>query len=245
MNPKFNLKVRDYINIPEKKKYFNEKHFSEVARRYDFATRAMSLGRDAAWKRCLMKVLPETEAPFCLDLACGTGDITFLLAGKYAGGHIVGLDFTEPMLKLAKKRNRYSNVSFTRQDMCETDFDDESFDVITGGYALRNAPDIHQAFREIYRVLKPGGVAALLDFSKPSSRFLQAFQYWLLKLWCGLWGLILHGNPEIHGYIAASLRTFPERSRLRELLEMHRFELIYSKCFYLGIMELFAIRKTS
>ncbi len=245
MNPKFNLKIKDHINIPEKKKYFNEKHFSEVARRYDFVTRAMSLGQDAAWKRYLMKVLPEVEEPFCLDLACGTGDITFLLAGKYAGGHIVGLDLTEPMLKLAGERNRCSNVSFTRQDMCETDFDDESFDIVTGGYALRNAPDIHQAFREIHRVLKPGGAAAFLDFSKSSSRLLQNTQYWLLKIWCSFWGLILHGNPEIHGYIAASLRTFPNRARLRKLLEMYGFELIHSKRFYLGIMELFAIRKTS
>ena len=88
---KFNLKIKDYIQTPERKRDYNEQHFSEAASRYDFATRAMSLGRDLAWKRQLIALLPDMAKPVCLDLACGTGDVTFMLAEKYPDGEITGL----------------------------------------------------------------------------------------------------------------------------------------------------------
>jgi demethylmenaquinone methyltransferase/2-methoxy-6-polyprenyl-1,4-benzoquinol methylase len=229
--------------MPERKKHYNEEHFTEAAARYDFATRAMSLGRDSAWKSLLVGELPEVEAPFCLDIACGTGDVTFLLAEKYPQGKIVGLDITEPMLKVARERNRYDNVTFTRQDMNTTDFSGEIADIVTGSYALRNAPDINVAIEEIYRILKPGGVGAFLDFSKSDSPVHQVFQCWLLKIWCGFWGLALHKNPEIHGYVAASLQAFPARPHFHKLLRDRGFEPIRSRRFYLGIVEITVIRK--
>jgi demethylmenaquinone methyltransferase/2-methoxy-6-polyprenyl-1,4-benzoquinol methylase len=243
MKGKPGLKIRDHLLIPERKKSYNEWHFSEAAPRYDLATRAMSLGRDAAWKRCLVGALPAWSSPSCADLACGTGDVSFLLAEKYPGGRVVGLDLAEPMLEVARKRNRHGNVRFTRQDMCGTDFDGESFDIVTGSYALRNAPQLGKAFDEIRRILKPGGVAAFLDFSKPKNPFLQSLQHRLLSTWCGLWGYLLHRNPEIHGYIAASLETFPDRARLRKLLSESGFDLTRSRLCYLGILELIVLRK--
>jgi len=243
MKGKFDLKIRDHLLVPERKKLYNERHFSEAASRYDLATRGMSLGRDAAWKRCLVGALPAWPSPSCADLACGTGDVTFLLAEKYPGGRVVGLDLAEPMLEVARKRNRHGNVRFTRQDLCGTDFAAESFDIVTGSYALRNAPDLGRAFEEVRRILKPGGVAAFLDFAKPANPFLQALQYRLLSTWCGLWGFLLHRTPEIHGYIAESLKTFPDRVRLRELLFEWDFDLTRSRLFYLGILELIILRK--
>jgi demethylmenaquinone methyltransferase/2-methoxy-6-polyprenyl-1,4-benzoquinol methylase len=243
MKGKLDLNLRDHLLIPERKKLYNERHFSEAASRYDLATRAMSLGRDAAWKRCLVGVLPAWPSPSCADLGCGTGDVTFLLADKYPEGRVVGLDLVEPMLEVARKRNRHRNVRFTRQDMCSTDFAGESFDIVTGSYALRNAPDLGRVFDEIRRILKPGGVAAFLDFAKPENPFLQALQYRLLSTWCGFWGFLLHRNREIHGYIAASLETFPDRMRLRKLLIESGFDLNRSRLFYLGILELIVLRK--
>ncbi|HEY7586369.1 MAG TPA: ubiquinone/menaquinone biosynthesis methyltransferase [Candidatus Deferrimicrobiaceae bacterium] len=235
--------IRDRLLVPERKKSYNEWHFSEAAPRYDLATRAMSLGRDAAWKRRLVGALPAWPSPSCADLACGTGDVTFLLAGRYPGGRVVGLDLAEPMLEVARRRNRHGNIRFTRQDMCATDFDGESLDIVTGSYALRNAPDLERAFDEIRRILKPGGVAAFLDFAKPGNPVLQALQHRLLSTWCGFWGYIFHRNPEIHGYIAQSLGMFPDRARLRELLSESGFDLVRSRLFYFGILELIVIRK--
>ncbi|HSL91355.1 MAG TPA: class I SAM-dependent methyltransferase, partial [Candidatus Limnocylindrales bacterium] len=122
-------------------------------------------------------------------------------------------------------------------------FAGESFDIVTGSYALRNAPDLGRVFDEIRRILKPGGAAAFLDFAKPADPFLQDLQFRLLSTWCGFWGFLLHRNPEIHGYIGASLGTFPDRARLRELLLESGFDLTRSRLFFLGILELIVLRK--
>ncbi len=243
MSPRFDLKIGDHILLPETKRFYNERHFTASAPRYDLATRAMSLGRDGAWKKTLVAALPDMPSPLCLDLACGTGDLTSLLAERYPGGAIVGLDLTGPMLALARGRNRYRNVRFTRQDMGALGLATASADVVTGSYALRNAPDLGRTLDEIHRVLKPGGVAAFLDFAKPETRCLQAPEYWLLRTWCGFWGMALHGNPEIHAYIASSLKVFPDRSQLRALFVDKGFEVTASQAFFLGITELVVLRK--
>lgn len=240
---RFNLKIRDHLHTPEAKRTYNEQHFSEAASRYDIATRAMSLGRDMAWKRALVAVLPEQPRPVCVDLASGTGDIAFLLAERYPKGAIVGQDLTGSMLEVARKRNRYANVSFVQGDMLATGVADASVDIVTGSYAVRNAPDLKQVFEEIYRMLKPGGNLAILDFSKPVSRGMQRLQYGILKGWCGLWGLLLHGNPEIHAYIAASLVDYPDRAALHALTDECGFLVKRSRRFYFGTLELLVLEK--
>jgi ubiquinone/menaquinone biosynthesis C-methylase UbiE len=126
--------------------------------------------------------------------------------------------------------------------MCSTGFPDDSFDVITGSYALRNAPDLGLAFREIRRILKPGGTAAFLDFSKPEDASLQALQRRLLWTWCGFWGFVLHGKRHVHGYIAESLGTYPDRTRLRKLIREWGFEQTASRMFFFGMIELIVLR---
>lgn len=243
MRARLELDASTALLAPDGKRRYNELHFAAAAARYDFATRAMSLGRDAAWKRALVAALPRLSAPVCVDVACGTGDLAFLLAERYPEGTIVGIDIAEPMLAQARRRNRRPNVRFRLGEMSVTGMPADSADLVTGGYALRNAPDLDAALSEIRRVLKPGGTAAFLDFAKPSTRRLQSPQRWLLRGWCGLWGLLLHGNPEIHGYIALSLKGFPDRTRFRELLAARGFEVVMFRPFFLGITELTVVRR--
>jgi demethylmenaquinone methyltransferase/2-methoxy-6-polyprenyl-1,4-benzoquinol methylase len=234
---------RDTFRVPERKKRYNELHFAEAAPRYDAATRAMSLFRDAAWKARLVGSLPEISKPLCVDIACGTGDVSFLLAQRYPEGRTVGVDIAEPMLGIARKRNRYPNLRFLRQDMCAMEFPEGFVDIVTGSYALRNAPDLPLVIGEIRRILKPGGTAAFLDFSKPRASIFRIPQYLLLRTWCGSWGLILHGNHEIHGYIAASLAAFPDRENLLDLFASSGFALVLAKRFFLGITELLVFQR--
>lgn len=243
MSERFRLKAREWLDAPGRKRAYNERHFAAAAARYDLATRAMSLGRDAAWKRILVGALPDLPSPVCVDLACGTGDVSFLLAGRYPGGVVTGVDLSASMLAIARGRNRFGNVRFERGDMGGLPLPDGSADVVTGGYALRNAPDLREAVSEVHRVLAPGGVAAFLDFSNPESPLLRRLQYVLLRSWCGLWGLLLHGTPEIHGYVAESLRAFPSRSLLRELFREQGLGLYVDRRFFLGITGLLVLRK--
>ncbi|MCX6995654.1 MAG: class I SAM-dependent methyltransferase [Kiritimatiellaeota bacterium] len=171
MKAKFN--VRADLREPDQKRRLTHGLFTGIAPEYDRITPLLSLGRDRSWKRALIRALPDFAQPCCLDLACGTGDLAFLLARRYPAGHILGLDLTEKMLELARQRNDCPNVSFACADMAHTSQAAASMDIVTGGYALRNASDIATALDEIARILKPGGVAAFLDFSKPASRLVQ------------------------------------------------------------------------
>lgn len=245
MTGRFALRIQDFLENAEGKKYFNEKVFTEIAPRYDFITRALSFGQDAAWKRTLVSLLPAHESPVCVDLACGTGDIAFLLADKYSRGRIAGLDITEPMLDIARRRNTHPHVRFANQDMGSLGIVSGSVDIVTGGYALRNAPDLEIAIDEIRRILQPRGVAAFLDFSKPGANIPQKIEYWGLKTWTGLWGVLLHRNHEVYSYIAESLRRFPDRHRLRDIFQDKGFSVIHSRSFLGGITELLVVQKLS
>lgn len=234
--------IRDSIASPGHKRDYNEGLFTRVAEEYDLVTRAMSFGRDPVWKRRLAALLPDQSEPRCVDLACGTGDVTFELARRFPDGEIVGLDLTPAMVEVARRRNDTPQVSFRIGDMCRTDFPDGWADVVTGSYALRNAPVLEDALREIHRILRPGGHAAFLDFSKSPSPWLARMQMPLLKCWGGLCGLIFHGKPE-HAYIAESLRQFPDRHRLRAILAAAGFEILESRDCFGGMLSILLLRK--
>lgn len=154
----------------------------------------------------------------CLDLACGDGDIALMLAKRYPNTHIIGLDLTGEMLDLARQRPGQEQIEWRKGNMCELDLPEASIDVLTGGYALRNAPDITHAIGEIHRVLRPGGQVIFLEFSKSGSTMHQRANHCLLSIWGNLWGLLLHRRGEVYGYIAKSLQHFPQRSKLHTIM---------------------------
>lgn len=243
MITRFHLKPMEYIEAPETKQSFNRSLFSEVAPKYDFITKALSFGRDAAWKRTLMAGLPETGFPACVDLACGTGDITRLLVNRYPDGNITGLDLTPAMLERADKLTKNKKIRYVEGSMQELPFNSESLDIVTGGYALRNAPDLNQAIDEIARVLRPGGSAAFLDFSKPRNAIGQQLTHFALKFWGGLWGFLLHGNPDVYGYIADSLKLYPDRAELQQRFQVRGFVSLKSIPFFGGLLEIARFEK--
>ena len=237
------LEIERQIDTPEKKKAFNERHFTAAASRYDLATRGMSLLRDQSWKRELVNSLPQLARPVCVDLASGTGDVALLLASRFPDATVTGIDLTAEMVALAERRNRFDRVSFACGDMMQTGFATGSVDLVTGSYALRNAPELGAGLREVHRILKPGGHAAFLDFSKSGGSSVQAMQYWLLKSWCGLWGTLLHANPAIHAYIADSLKQFPPREEYHRLVRESGFQIQSTRLFYFGMLELLVATK--
>ena len=241
---RFAPKLAEYnLNDPFSKRDYNEKVFAAVAPRYDRITRILSFGRDRAWKKKLIQSLPPRGALRALDLACGTGDIARALARIYPSGEIVAVDLTPEMIRLARQQSGSSTIRFEQGDMSRIACPDESFDVVTGGYALRNAPDLKALLHEIMRVLKPGGTAAFLDFSKSEHKILRAGQLFLLRFWGGIWGYIFHRNPEVYGYIAASLEAFPDRQGLMKMIERTGFRDVRCRYFFFGFSALIICRK--
>jgi len=239
----FALDSREFLDVPDRKKFYNEQLFTEVAPKYDKITRLLSFGRDRAWKQMMIQAIPGNPR-HCLDLACGTGDLTLMLHERFPDATVTGVDLTPAMLDLARVRPGAEAIRFETGDMGALAFPDASMDLITGGYALRNAPDIGVALAEMVRVLKPGGCLALLDFSKSPSPLRHRLDYALLKSWGGFWGLALHGHADVYGYIAESLKRFPDRTALRRMLQQNKLGTLVEIPLFGGILEAIIYRKT-
>jgi len=244
MTQRFEFDPRADFASPERKQQVTRDVFARLAPAYDRFTPGLSFWRDRAWKRQLVAALPSPAQPACLDLACGTGDLCFLLAQRFPTSRILGTDITDAMLELARTRNHSAQVEFANADMMHTRLPAASFDLITGGYALRNAPDLNGALAEIARLLKPGGAAAFLDFSNPPQPLLRKLYRFLLQLWTSLWGLALYGNPKLFTYITASLNAYPDRVELRRRFAAHGMSTIGSRLHMFGLLETIFVQKT-
>ena len=240
---RFAHKGKEWLDTPDRKRAFNAAHFAAAASHYDVATIAMSFGMDRHWKRRLVAELPSLAQPCCLDLACGTGDLSRMLADRYPYGQIIGIDLSREMLELAAANGGTPHLSYLQGDMHALPLASGSCDLVTGSYALRNAPDLDCALAEISRVLRPGGHAAFLDFSKAITTKGQRWQYYLLRFWCGLWGRLLSGSWEVHGYIAESLWRFPDGEELVRLMRHHDLEPLGQKRFFNGMLQLLHLRR--
>jgi demethylmenaquinone methyltransferase/2-methoxy-6-polyprenyl-1,4-benzoquinol methylase len=221
--------------------------FATIARRYDLLNDIMSAGRHRRWKRRLVELASAGRAPShgaasgdaaynrrVLDLCCGTGDIALRLARH--GTIVTGADFTEEMLRVAKARegrekvatgvrrchvssDSASQLQWVRADALRLPFRDNSFDVVSVGYGLRNLADIERGLCEILRVLKPGGKFLSLDFGKPEAKVFRELYFGYLRVVLPILGRIFCGDPDTHGYILASLQDYPAQRGIKELME--------------------------
>ena len=217
--------------------------FATIAQRYDLLNDIMSAGLHRRWKRRVVDLATagrgRNAAPTItvLDLCCGTGDIAGLFAR--GGAAVVGADFTEEMLHVAAGRNNRKKVSrlqWVRADALRLPFADNSFDVVSVGYGLRNLADIEQGLREILRVLRPGGKFVSLDFGKPESTTFRAMYFGYLRLVLPILGRLFCGDPDTHGYILASLQDYPAQRGIRKLMESYGYRECGFEEFCLGSM---------
>jgi ubiquinone/menaquinone biosynthesis methyltransferase len=200
--------LRASLSTPDAKGRYVRRLFSTIADRYDLITVLLSYGQDRRWKRrlsALAGVKPGVEA---LDLACGTGDITFALSAD--GASTTGLDITPRMLELAAAKHTRTNAPrWVAGDMMALPFANARFDLVTTGYGIRNVPLLKGAIEEIHRVLKPGGLFLSLDFNRPSNRLVRLIYLSYLTVVGSALGFVLHGDPDTYRYIPESIRRYP------------------------------------
>lgn len=212
------------FHTPDAKRRYTRRLFATIADRYDLITRVLSFGRDQAWKARLIDLAAVRRGTRALDLACGTGDLTFLAADR--GAAVVGLDFTARMLELARAKSRGRSVHWTLGDMGRLPFASGGFDLLTAGYGLRNVPDLETALAEMFRVLRPGGRLCSLDFDRPDSPVVRAVYLTYLTIVGSTLGLILHGDPDTYRYIPASIRRYPGARGVRSLMQQAGFSTV-------------------
>ncbi|HKO62900.1 MAG TPA: bifunctional demethylmenaquinone methyltransferase/2-methoxy-6-polyprenyl-1,4-benzoquinol methylase UbiE [Pyrinomonadaceae bacterium] len=199
--------------------------FDGIAGRYDLLNHVLSLNIDKQWRRVLTKRLSGTDGGDpVLDVACGTGDLSIDL--HRAGlTQVVGLDFCRPMLVIAKSKvsERKIKLPLIEGDALNLPFSDGSFAVVTIGFGLRNLSSVERGLQELYRVLKPGGRLAVLEFSKPGVPILSwVFRVYFSKVLPLLGGLI-SGSRSAYEYLPDSVRRFPDQRQLAALMSAAGF----------------------
>ncbi|MBX2803723.1 MAG: ubiquinone/menaquinone biosynthesis methyltransferase [Myxococcales bacterium] len=195
--------------------------FSRVAPRYDLGNDIMSLGWHTRWKRRLVSRAAPQPGERVLDLACGTGDVTLMLAERVGtDGEVVGTDVNGEMMALGqRKAAAASNVSWVQADAMALPFESNRFDLVTCSYAGRGFPDWPTVLAEVHRVLVPGGRFWNLDFARPP------FGPWdrLVRGWMtasgAVLGAALHGDPKTYVYIPASMRAYRGQRWLRDRMD--------------------------
>lgn len=233
------LNLKEYVASKEKKQGYANRLFETIASRYDFFTVCMSYGMDRGWKREMVGRLDLLGGETTLDIACGTGDIAFMTAARLTAGRAIGLDITQAMLRIAERKRReraLDNVCFHRGDIMHMPFADGTFDYVTGGYALRNVPDVAGGLAEIKRVLKPGGRLLSLDFGHPPNRLYRRAYLHYLTLVGSIVGLVMHGDADTYRYIPETLKLYPGQRGVRRMMDEAGFVETGFREFGGGIM---------
>jgi demethylmenaquinone methyltransferase/2-methoxy-6-polyprenyl-1,4-benzoquinol methylase len=233
------LNLKEHVASKEKKQRYVNRLFETIAARYDLFTVLMSYGMDRGWKREMIRLLDLKGGEMTLDIACGTGDIALMTAARLTAGGAVGLDITPAMLAIAERKRvarHIENVCFHRGDIMRLPFADATFDCVTGGYALRNVPDVAGALTEIKRVLKPGGRLLSLDFGHPPNPVYRRAYLHYLTIVGSLVGLMMHGDADTYRYIPETLKLYPGQRGVREMMAAAGFVETGVREFGGGIM---------
>jgi demethylmenaquinone methyltransferase/2-methoxy-6-polyprenyl-1,4-benzoquinol methylase len=222
--------------VPDKNNATEREHarrvremFAGIAGRYDLLNHLLSGNTDKRWRRLVAKRLHETlkaEGARALDVACGTGDLSLELAAR-TGARIIGTDFCRPMLEIAARKavaTDSAEIPFVEGDALRLPFADNSFDAVTIAFGLRNLSSVETGLRELLRVLKPEGRAAILEFSSPViPGFRALFKFYFTRVLPRIGGMI-SGSRGAYEYLPDSVSRFPDQKRLAALMLEAGFE---------------------
>jgi demethylmenaquinone methyltransferase / 2-methoxy-6-polyprenyl-1,4-benzoquinol methylase len=198
--------------------------FDRIAPVYDAMNRTMTAGLDRRWRRITAEavVRPGDEV---LDACCGTGDLA--IACARLGARVTGLDFSERMLERA--RRKAPALQWVSGDLLELPFADAAFDATTVGFGVRNVDDLELSLRELRRVLRPGGRLGILEITRPRGFISPFYRLWFDGV-IPLLGKLLPGGSA-YTYLPASVRRFPEREELANLIAATGFSEVRYQTF--------------
>ena len=214
--------------------------FSSIAKKYERFNAISSFGAYKLWLRGMMKQASIPQTAHVLDVAGGTGDVSFTVARAKHPAHILCRDLVPEMLEVAQAHYEAGAsdgvpVSFQVVDAQDMPFEDNSFDVLTMAYGIRNMPKREQALSEMLRVLKPGGQLVCLEFSTPPNAVWRALYHFYLRYLIPFWGGLITGERDGFVYLSKSIKAFPNQQGLAKLMTDAGFEDVSWKNYTGGI----------
>lgn len=214
--------------------------FGAIARRYDLANRVLSCGIDVYWRKRAARIVASWQPKQIADLATGTGDLVLALQKKLPAAEITGVDFTEPMLQVARAKGLTRTVV---ADILALPFADESFDCVTIAFGLRNVTNWGAGLREMARVVRPGGHLLVLDFSLPRSILLRGIYRFYLHRFLPLVAELLTKTKSAYEYLGGSIEEFPSGEAMVQLMEANGFGEAQARSLTAGIVTIYTATK--
>ena len=222
--------------------------FSSIAKEYERFNAVSSFGAYKLWLAGMAKQAPIDADDDVLDIAGGTGDVAFTMAREKRPAHIQCTDLVPEMLEVAQAHYAQGAaagvpVDFEVVDAQDIPYADNSYDVVTMAYGIRNMPDRLRALAEMHRVLKPGGALVCLEFSTPPNPLWRALYRFYLKHLIPFWGGLITGDKEGFVYLARSIKAFPDQRGLARMMEEAGFCDVSWKNYTGGIAAVHVARK--
>ncbi|WP_423129039.1 bifunctional demethylmenaquinone methyltransferase/2-methoxy-6-polyprenyl-1,4-benzoquinol methylase UbiE [Gaoshiqia sp. Z1-71] len=216
------MTVAPYHDSDKNKKQQVEQMFDQIAPKYDFLNHFLSLGIDKLWRKKAVRILKTFKPERVLDVATGTGDFAIETA-KIGPLEIVGFDLSEQMIRVGEakvKRLKLDQmIHFRKGDSENMPFSDHSFDAITVAFGVRNFENLGKGLSEFKRVLKPGGVAVILEFSKPKYfPFKQLYRFYFFRILPFIGGLVSK-DASAYSYLPESVMAFPDDQDFLNILK--------------------------
>ncbi len=223
---KLNILITLYKNINTGKKEQVVAMFDNIAGKYDFLNHLLSIGIDKNWRKRAIKILKEFNPESILDVATGTGDFA-IESIKLNPKEVIGIDISHEMLKIGEKKIKKIGlenlVSFYPGDSEKLNFQDHRFDAVIVAFGVRNFENLSSGINEIFRVIKPGGVFVVLEFSIPGNfPVKQLFNFYFFKI-LPVIGRIISKDKSAYSYLPASVNAFPDRDDFLSVLNSAGF----------------------
>lgn len=233
--------MNEFNHSGESKKQFVQSMFDDISPRYDFLNHLLSFGLDLYWRSVLVKSLKIKESITILDVATGTGDVGFAILKK-SDVKIIGLDYAFKMTEIgsrkAEKRKLTDKFTFIQGDGENLPIADDCIDILTISYGFRNIGHYEKAMKDFYRVLKQGGVCAILEFQTPRFKFFGRlftlyFNFILPRIGA------LFSRSDAYRYLPESVQNFLNREEMDFLMQRTGFTQTHCKDMTFGVSSLF------
>ncbi|KMY50609.1 demethylmenaquinone methyltransferase [Peribacillus loiseleuriae] len=211
--------------------------FEKIYGNYDKMNSVISFKQHIKWRKATMDYMNVKPGTKALDVCCGTADWTIALAEKTGSeGEVTGLDFSKNMLKIGEEKvKNIKQITLLHGNAMELPFEENTFDYVTIGFGLRNVPDYMQVLREMYRVLKPGGMAVCLETSHPTMfGFKQGFNFYF-RFIMPLFGKLFAKSFKEYSWLQDSARDFPGMKELESMFSQAGFANVSYKAHTGGV----------